>query len=726
MAFALRQARDVRGRGRADDSSASVAPPPGQRRGSTSRAAGDDPAAELRRRRERAASTRRPCAGKVVVVGATARAPRRTSHATPTSDAACRGRRSRPRRSPPRSPASRCTRRRGGWTRCWRSSCSAVIAPARRPGGSGTSSALVAALVAVVASSWSSRSSRSTPARSSPVVPPLGGRARRWVRRAGRRRTRPRSPARRAAGPPHPRRRGNQRTRRLRALAAARCRVRRRRRRARAAGDARAPRGSSCSTVDTRFESPRRAAAARRRRAGRDRRQDVHASRPSRRGRSTASDHAQVIRNLAEAGAKVIAYDVQFTRGRARDPKADERADRGGRRGAGNVVLATTEVDDQRPRREISRRFGEGARRTAAAYPAISSYLERRRRQGSAAWSFDSTELERVRDRGGASSQRAARSSAPAGDDAWIDFAGPARHGQVRSASSTSSDGKFDPAGRARQGRRGRRDRARRCRTSTRHLDDARRPDARARRSRRRDRAPRSTGFPLQTRPTGSNALLVIVLGAARAVRRRCGCGCCPRSPIGAAGDRASSSSARSSLFKHAARSSRSSIRSSPASPAMLATGGDPRPDGRVRARAGARRVRALRAGGRRRPGAGRRRRRAPRRRARRGHGHVQRPARVHVVLRDARAGARDRVAQPLPDRDERGDPRPRRHARRLHGRRHHGRVRRAAQAGRPRRPRARGRARDARPDGGLQRLAARAGAARRLQDGHRAQQRRR
>ena len=40
--------------------------------------------------------------------------------------------------------------------------------------------------------------------------------------------------------------------------------------------------------------------------------------------------------------------------------------------------------------------------------------------------------------------------------------------------------------------------------------------------------------------------------------------------------------------------------------------------------------------------------------------------------------------------RDERRDPRPRRDADRLHGRRHHGRVRRADRAARPRRPRAR------------------------------------
>ena len=41
----------------------------------------------------------------------------------------------------------------------------------------------------------------------------------------------------------------------------------------------------------------------------------------------------------------------------------------------------------------------------------------------------------------------------------------------------------------------------------------------------------------------------------------------------------------------------------------------------------------------------------------------------------------RDRGAQPLPDRDERRDPRPRRHARGVHGRRDHGRVRRADRA---------------------------------------------
>ena len=142
-----------------------------------------------------------------------------------------------------------------------------------------------------------------------------------------------------------------------------------------------------------------------------------------------------------------------------------------------------------------------------------------------------------------------------------------------------------------------------------------------------------------------------------------------------------------------------------------------------VRARAHARRVRPLRARHGRRPGAdagdggGRP---AARRRADGRDGAVQRPARLHVVRRGARPRAGDRRAQPLPDGDERRDPRPRRHARRLHGRRDHGRVRRAGRVDRPRRPGARRRAGDARAARGVQRLDPRARARRRLQDGHR------
>jgi adenylate cyclase len=55
--------------------------------------------------------------------------------------------------------------------------------------------------------------------------------------------------------------------------------------------------------------------------------------------------HADVIRNIAADGAKTIAYDVQFT-----EPGPDPKQDNAlilATRGAGNVVLATTEVDAQ-------------------------------------------------------------------------------------------------------------------------------------------------------------------------------------------------------------------------------------------------------------------------------------------------------------------------------------------------------------------------------------------
>ncbi len=61
-----------------------------------------------------------------------------------------------------------------------------------------------------------------------------------------------------------------------------------------------------------------------------------------------------------------------------------------------------------------------------------------------------------------------------------------------------------------------------------------------------------------------------------------------------------------------------------------------------------------------------------------------------------------------LPERDDRGDPRARRHARLVRGRRHHGGLRRADRAAGSRRPRSLDRARDARGAAPpLQRLAA-------------------
>ena len=127
-----------------------------------------------------------------------------------------------------------------------------------------------------------------------------------------------------------------------------------------------------------------------------------------------------------------------------------------------------------------------------------------------------------------------------------------------------------------------------------------------------------------------------------------------------------------------------------------LGTLGGPVHERDDRARARARPVLALRARGRRRAGGRERRRQpAPRRRRARLHGAVLRPAWLHQLLRETAGDARDRGGQLLPQRDDRGDPRRRGHADLLHGRRHHGRVRRAARAARPRRPRARGGDRD-------------------------------
>ena len=54
--------------------------------------------------------------------------------------------------------------------------------------------------------------------------------------------------------------------------------------------------------------------------------------------------HADAIRNLTKAGAKVIAYDVQFTQPSTR-PADDERLIEAVRAADGRVVLATTAVD---------------------------------------------------------------------------------------------------------------------------------------------------------------------------------------------------------------------------------------------------------------------------------------------------------------------------------------------------------------------------------------------
>ena len=199
-------------------------------------------------------------------------------------------------------------------------------------------------------------------------------------------------------------------------------------------------------------------------------------------------------------------------------------------------------------------------------------------------------------------------------------------------------------------------------------------------------------GAPLHARAGSPTSLIALGARAAAAAARAAGCGRSWRSGSGsrprcstsviaqvAFGQRADPAGGRAADRARASRSSGTLV-------GALA-------DRFGRARADARPVLALRPrlGGR--PGARARRhggRRAARRRAADRDRPVQRPARLHELRRGPRDRPGDRRAEPLPDRDERRDPRPRRHARRLHGRRDHGRVRRPDRVRRPRRQGAR------------------------------------
>ena len=397
----------------------------------------------------------------------------------------------------------------------------------------------------------------------------------------------------------------------------------------------------------------------------------------------------------------MIAYDVQFT-----EPSDDPDADNAlieATRAAGNVVLATTEIaEDGRPASSAAARASRTAGRSR---PTRNVRTDPDGRSGARRSTL--RDLDSLLDRAALRVAHGREFTTPPGDTAWIDFAGPP--GTVplsqlrrRAARATS-----------RRRRCGTRSswsapRRRRSRTSTRRRRPGQGrwpgPEIQAQRDQHGAR-----GFPLRTAPGWLDALLLIVLGVAGAARGA------------AAADRRSRSRSPASLHRGAPRRRPARVRrraaivtvvyrrSSPPSSRITATARDPRHHRRLRARQHARRVRALRArvGGR--PGA----RRTPTASASAASAARRRSCSATCAASRAFAETLEPeqvidVAQPLPDRDERGDPRPRRHARRLHGRRHHGRLRRAAPAGRPRRPRARRRPRHARPARGLQPVAAR------------------
>ena len=341
-----RRARHGRARRGAGSSSATRSSrPAATRRGSTSRARRDGPSVELRRRRERATSPRAAVRGKVAVIGVAGRSPGKSATCTARLERrAWRGPRSRRRRSPPRSRASRCTTRRTGST--WLAIVVlAALAPLRRAGAFG---ALVAVVVAPAALSVLYRRDRA--ARLQPGGDPAG-RRRRWPRRSssmvaaavhGRARRVPPGWTGCSTGS-SPSRGGNQRTRRLRALLLL---------------SGRASRWSRHRSSLEATNALRRAGARRRSTrastsaASRARRRTSCWSR-STTSRSTSSSeqwpfdrkyHAKVIRNAQ--GGRGEGDRLRRPVHRAERQRGDPTTtlDRGGPRRAGNVVLSTTEV----------------------------------------------------------------------------------------------------------------------------------------------------------------------------------------------------------------------------------------------------------------------------------------------------------------------------------------------------------------------------------------------
>jgi hypothetical protein len=145
--------------------------------------------------------------------------------------------------------------------------------------------------------------------------------------------------------------------------------------------------------------------------------------------------HARVIRNLTKAGAKVIAYDVQFTeaQGNTEQDVADDNALILAVRAHPGTIMSTTNVFENGKTRifggDEGLKISRATRRTATS---------RTTRTGASATSRSrSTACRRSRSRRRAPIS-AARSALPSGNSAWIDFRGT-RRASTGSASSTST-----------------------------------------------------------------------------------------------------------------------------------------------------------------------------------------------------------------------------------------------------------------------------------------------
>jgi adenylate cyclase len=149
--------------------------------------------------------------------------------------------------------------------------------------------------------------------------------------------------------------------------------------------------------------------------------------------------HAKVIDALTGAGAKVIAYDVQFTEPSGNDA-ADNALIEAARAAAPRMVMAATEVD--RAGRTLVFGGGEGLRYSKAA-ASNSNYVNdpdgRIRRMAFKLQDLSTFPIV------AAEKMLGHRIASPGGDFAWIDFTGPARTIPYLSFNDVE-DGRFDPA----------------------------------------------------------------------------------------------------------------------------------------------------------------------------------------------------------------------------------------------------------------------------------------
>ena len=155
--------------------------------------------------------------------------------------------------------------------------------------------------------------------------------------------------------------------------------------------------------------------------------------------------HADAIRELTRAGAKVIAYDVQFTEAqgtREKDIDADNRLIEAVRaqRKSGRMVMATTEVAPGGKTRIFGGAEGLAYSR---AIPSNSNYVnDNDGRIRHLAFKIDGLETFPV---AAARAERGGRLRLPSGNSAWIDYPGPPHTISYLSFVDVKG-GKFDPA----------------------------------------------------------------------------------------------------------------------------------------------------------------------------------------------------------------------------------------------------------------------------------------